>query len=239
MCSLKEIRKCNMKKVLMILVFILFLSGCDIDYQLNYKSSDKILEKLEVSVENEVINLYSENSDVYFKDVFNSYKTAYDLRNYKYKIFELGSYSKISVSKIHHSAESVIDNSLFDSYFANKSITENDGEITFHLSDYLFLQDEDWDIPAVPITIVIKSNYIVESNAQDVNNFLGIYKWTFNSEDSGQFLNITFTNRLNVTAWLFNLNVMVYIIVLVFVISIILLILIKLYKNKIKNVNKI
>lgn len=228
-----------MKKILIVLLFIFFLSGCDINYELNYKNPKNIIENLDVSVEKDIIELYSEDSISYFNDVFNSYKTAYDLRNYRYKIYESTSFSKISVNKKHNNIESVINNSLFDTIFAEKSITEKNGEITVYLNDYLYLHDDDWDIPAVPINVVIKSNYIVKSNAQEVNDFLGVYKWTFNPQDSDQFLSITFTNELNITAWLFNLNIFVYIVILVFVILLIIFIFIKCYKSKIKNVNKI
>lgn len=228
-----------MKKVLLLLLMLFCITGCNINYELNYKNSGKISEKLEVFVEYDIINLYDENSEGYFTDVFYSYKTAYNLKNYKYKISELGTNSKITVSKIHSSLHSVISNDLLDTIFANKNVTENNGEITMYLSDYLYLQDDEWDIPAEPINVVIKSNYIVKSNAQEVNEFLGIYKWTFNPDDPNQTLDITFTNKLNVTAWMFNLNIVFYIIALLLVALFIIYLFIKFYKGKIKNVNKI
>jgi len=89
------------------------------------------------------------------------------------------------------------------------------------------------------LNITIRSNYKVISNADEVNNFKGVYKWTFDPSDSDKILKITFTDQFSITAWLCNINPVIYYVIIGVIILCIFVVISLYFIRKSKKMNEI
>ena len=113
------------------------------------------------------------------------------------------------------------------------------------MSDYLYnvitedmLIDYDKTLSS-KINIKIKSNYKVECNADKKNEITGTYEWEFTPEDANKKLEIIFTDKLNLTAYLYNMGTVFWIKIFATLTILAITLTYKLFKNKISRSNKI
>ena len=112
-----------MRKIIM-LIFVTFItSGCDVNYELYYKSPDSILETINVEVSNSNALLFSNSIECYVDDIFNGWKDSYNLENYKYKLSVGNVTSKVEILKEHNYLQSVIQNNAISSFFINSKVS--------------------------------------------------------------------------------------------------------------------
>lgn len=233
-----------MKKIIFLLIMIVFFSGCGVNYELYYKSENEIIENVSFKIENRFINMYNTSSLKYLINNLNSYKDFYGISNYQYNLEEEEIYTHYNLNKKHSNIESVINNKLINNYFKNVNYYEVGENYVIELSGYLdygsdvddFRPNEDEE--SFLLNIAVKSNYKVKSNADKSNNFTGVYEWTFDPSDEDKTLKITFTDEINVLAWIFNRPV-IYISAFVIIFSILIFAIVKLFINRNRKINEI
>ncbi len=234
-----------MKKILILIAFLCFISGCTIEYEMLYKSENNINETIEISVDNEIALSYADSIEEYFKDIFNSWKNSYNLKNYEYEIKEYQKTSTIIIQKKNDNLNEIINNSVFDFIFKDRNIYKQNNDIIIEMSDYSYnvitedmLIDYDKTLSS-KIKMKIKSNYIVECNADKKNEVTGTYEWEFTPEDAHKKLEIIFTDKLNLTAYLYNMGTVFWITIFIIITILAITLIYKLFKNKISRSNKI
>lgn len=237
-----------MKKIFLLLIIVLCISGCDVNYEVFYKKPDNILETVNVKFLNSNALLYNDSVEDYAKDMFNGWRASYDLKNYDYRLSLGAETSTIKVSKTHHNLNSLINNSTFNTFFSNINISKNEsGNNILILSDYVYaVKNMDDDLyleentgESSNLFVVLKSNYRLDTNADEINESLGIYKWIFTPDDYNKTLKVVFSNDFNIIAYLYNLSsVFIALFISIFVIIVCVLV-VKSIKRKKINVNKI
>ena len=237
-----------MKKILLFLLVIFLITGCDVNYELFYKNSDDIIENINVEFLNSNALLYNDSVEDYARDMFNGWRDSYDLKNYDYRLSLGAETSKINVSKNHNNLNSLINNSAFNTFFSNINISKDEsGNNTLILSDYVYaVKNEEEDLYLEESTgessnlyVILRSNYKLNTNADEINESLGIYKWKFTPDDYNKTLKIVFTNDFNFIAYLYNLSsVFIIFFVSIFVV-VICVVVVKYIKRKNTNANKI
>ena len=233
-----------MKKIIVIFFFLLFCTGCDINYEVFYKNNNEIYEELDFSIYNDDALLYNDTVDNYIYDSFYAKKNAYDLRNYDLVIEENESVSNVSLSKKHESLESLVNNKFFDAMFSSKDIYESNGKVIVEFSGYKYGVDVDSEIfmdseETDNLYITIRSNYKLETNADEVNNFVGVYKWNFDSNSKNKTIKVKFLDEINYFAYICNLNPILLALVCIVLFAIIVYLFYYFYRKKIHKVNKL
>lgn len=237
-----------MKKILLLLFMVFCISGCDVNYELFYKNSGEILENIDVKFSNSNALLYNDSIESYAKDMFNGWRDSYNLKNYDYKLSLGRETSTIKVSKTHDNLSSLINNTAFNSFFSNINISNGKNESpTLEFSDYVYaVKNNDEEIyleepsnESSNLYIVIRSNYKLETNADEINDNIGVYKWKFTPEDSNKTLKVTFTDEFNIFAYFYNLSSVIITILVIFVLIVVSIIIFNFIKRKNFNANKI
>ena len=237
-----------MKKILLLLFMVFCISGCDVNYELFYKNSGEILENIDVKFSNSNALLYSDSIESYAKDMFNGWRDSYNLKNYDYKLSLGRETSTIKVSKTHDNLSSLINNTAFNTFFSNINISKDEsGNNTLILSDYVYaVKNEEEDLYLEESTgessnlyVILRSNYKLNTNADEINESLGIYKWKFTPDDYNKTLKVVFTNSFNVIAYLYNLSSVFIIFLVLILIIFVCVLVVKYIKRKNTNVNKI
>ena len=237
-----------MKKILLFLPVIFLITGCDVNYELFYKAPDNIVENINVEFSNSNALLYNDSVENYARDMFNGWRDSYDLKNYDYRLSLGAETSNINVSKNHNNLNSIVNNSAFNAFFSNINISKDESSNNILiLSDYVYaVKNVDDDLyleentgESSNLYVILRSNYKLNTNADEINDSLGIYKWKFTPDDYNKTLKIVFTNDFNFIAYLYNLSsVFIVFFVSIFVIVICVLV-VKYIKMKNTNVNKI
>lgn len=237
-----------MKKILLLLPIIFFITGCDVNYELFYKGPNDIVENINIEFSNSNALLYNDSVEDYAKDMFNGWKDSYDLKNYDYRLSLGAETSNIKVSKNHNNLNSLINNSAFNAFFSNINILKDESNNNaLILSDYVYaVKDNDDDLyleentgESSDLYITLRSNYKLNTNADEINESLGIYKWKFTPNDYNKTLKVVFTNDFNFIAYLYNLS-SIFIVAFIFILIIVVCVMIiKYLKKKNINVNKI
>lgn len=222
------------------------LTGCDVKYELYYKNADKVLENVEVSFVNSNALLYADSIEDYASDMFYGWKSSYNLKNYKYRLSLGKDISSINVSKTHNSLESVLQNNAFSSFFKNTNVYAQGDSTVLVFSEYVYAIKNDGeeiylesDEESSNLYVTVKSNYKLESNADEKNEVTGIHKWVFTPEDIDKTLRISFSDDFNFTAYLYNLNSIVWVVLALVIAGVVILIVYMIIKKKSINVNKL
>ena len=87
--------------------------------------------------------------------------------------------------------------------------------------------------------VILRSNYKLNTNADEINDNIGVYKWKFTPEDSNKTLKVTFTDEFNIFAYFYNLSSVIITILVIFVLIVVSIIIFNFIKRKNFNVNKI
>lgn len=237
-----------MKKMFLLLIMVFCLSGCDVNYEVFYKEADDILETVNVKFLNSNALLYNDSVEDYAKDMFNGWRDSYDLKNYDYRLSLGAETSTIKVSKNHNNLNSLINNSAFNTFFSNINISKDEsGNNTLILSDYVYaVKNEEEDLYLEESTgessnlyVILRSNYKLNTNADEINDNIGVYKWKFTPEDSNKTLKVTFTDEFNIFAYFYNLSSVIITILVIFVLIVVSIIIFNFIKRKNFNANKI
>lgn len=182
-----------MKKIL--LISILFLTGCSVQYDLVITEKEEVKENFYVYIDNQIIKNNSMSIDEYL----DHYSSIYS-QNEKYKKFNITTKegknkSYFKVNRTYKNLNDYIDSYSFKSMFDYADIERGNKYISFTTSDNAYLEalknDElisetnKYDDFKVSIKFY---NEVVNHNADHVNKKENIYTWNILDDDKENFI---------------------------------------------------
>lgn len=228
-----------MKKLFLLIIILLFVSGCEIDYKIIYNSSNDITEEVTVGVYNSIIYQNDENIEDYFNGIVNSYRESYNLKKYKMSLKERTGSSYMILKKNHKNIEDLLSNEVLSMAFLNRDVYNDGDNLVVKLSGYNYYYDDTTQVELSNLNVTLVTNYKVKTNASSANNMLGIYKWEFEPTDEEKTLEIEFTDQLNIIAYIYNIFPLFFWILLFIVIVVLFIFLCKIIKKRIEKSNEI
>lgn len=157
-----------MKKRILLLTFILLLTGCKAEYNLNIIDDD-FEEKINITIpksDKNQIDYYTENDEligeniIYNKNIKDNGINKMFIYSHKYTLKEYQNRN--------------------NPCFANSKISEEDGYYSIYASDFVCFKS--FDVQAKEYKINIKTNYnVINENADKKSN--NIYTWNFNENN--------------------------------------------------------
>jgi len=170
-----------MNKRVLMLFFILLLTGCTVDYDLNFEN-DRIVEningKIEKSIANDPVNGGSVN--IYYDFVYNDTVALIEGDSlYKKEYFEDGDYINYNLK---YTYKNNFDKSrIISNCFQNYIVEETDDYLYVELTGKFSCLYSD------EVTVNVISDYAVfENNADEVNK--NKYTWVLTSEDDEEIV---------------------------------------------------
>lgn len=171
------------KKLILIMILMIFLSGCTVKYNLKIDEDGKVTEMAAPMQDSEFFEEY-ENSSVgrVIGFLIEPYKDVLNENNYENKIVALSNYGGADIKKEFSSAEDYAKNTILVSQFSDKLDYSIDGSI-ITLSTKGRLSDSEQNQDIIPIdsadiTITLPFK-VIENNADEVVN--NKYTWHLKS----------------------------------------------------------
>lgn len=217
-----------MKKILIIIISILFLSGCTATYEVNIKD-DKIIEKLTL-IENDV-TLFDKKNDTGWtlRETFDSLVNhENEFSKDPYDVKSLNTNDTLGIQYTSSSAKSILNSSILNQCYINPKVTTIDGIVTIdtgtNFKCYEYYDNLD------TIKIVFKTNHeVVSTNStqKDGNSYI----WNF-TKDSNKNIKISYyeseiQKSINISFIIITISIIVILGIIIYLIS-----------RKIKNTNK-
>lgn len=176
-----------MKKLIILVTLLLFLSGCEIKYNLLITDEEKIKETISVNIPNETIANYNMSIPEFLDYYSNIYQVNEGYENFKVTSKEGKIVSTITATRDYGSLDEYKNSYSFKSLFNTATIERIGKYVSFTTSENMFLQS-------------IKNNELVESseanktyeisikfynevanhNADKVDEKNNIYTWNIN-----------------------------------------------------------
>lgn len=176
-----------MKKLIILVTLLLFLSGCEIKYNLLITDEEKIKETISVNIPNETIANYNMSIPEFLDYYSNIYQQNEGYENFNITSKEGKSISSITAVREYGSLDEYKNSYSFKSLFNTATIERIGKYVSFTTSENMFLQS-------------IKNNELVESseanktyeisikfynevanhNADKVDEKNNIYTWNIN-----------------------------------------------------------
>lgn len=171
------------KLKLVLIIPLLFLTGCSINYDLRIDSNLKFKEKATILENNSILELYSQNLKLVPEQKFSQYEDT----NYKLieKIFESDKTGGIVTAnfKDYNDFEKSI---LFTNLFSDLNINEYGNIVTMQTSGYnssFFISEIDPTLNVEDITVNIRfHNKVVENNADRYDEKTNTYTWILDAD---------------------------------------------------------
>lgn len=186
-----------MKKVI-ILFALLFITGCDVTYNVTVTSDKKIIETLNFVVEKSEIEAQSSDIKVYIKEQIANYKKSSMFKNYdfSYKIRKDKVY--FEVTKTYLNVEEYEKSQLYKEMF--DSLYSIDGKEFYFSTRGNFRPlnsdspDPDFEQPDTTINIKFH-NKVLTSNADAKNEKSNVHTWTIKNTDKDRFIEFQLDNE--------------------------------------------
>ncbi len=167
-----------MKKIMLLL--ILFVTGCSIDYKATVYSNNKIKEQAKFIGKNELILKNNDSLELYLDSQIESYKNINLFSNYKFKKKIKENFSYVDASKTYRNLNQFKDFTLLNQLFENITIEQLNNKTIFRASKSLLNLDDSPDPTFFIEKINIKfrlHNEILESNADFFDISKNILEW--------------------------------------------------------------
>lgn len=175
-------------KKLLILILIIILTGCDINYDLVITDKGEVKEKFYIYIDNETIKNNSMSNDEYLDYYSNLYMNLDNYKNFKIKTKEGKTESYFIVTNNYNNLNDYIESYSFKNMF-NRAILEQVGKYTsFQTTSNTFLQsiknDELLSEENIKNKYIINIKFyteVVNHNADKVDLKNNIYTWYVDS----------------------------------------------------------
>jgi len=173
---------------LLLIIPILFLTGCSVQYNLRVDSNLNFKEEATLLEKNEILKVYNENLKLVPKQKFSQYESSEEFKPYKLtrEIFE--SNETGGTIKANFNGKEKFKNSiLFTSVFSDLNINEYGNIISFQTTGYnsSFFVPEDTTFVMEEIEVNIRfHNKVVENNAVKYDEKTNTYTWILNTDVS-------------------------------------------------------
>lgn len=185
-----------MKKLLVLLPFLILITGCSIKCDLRIGTNLSVKETITIKESNKTLSLYNTNLKDIPKQRMNEYKNIDEFKQLKLKkeIFE-NDFTGGVVTAEYSSLNNYKSSGTILSLFSDVSITDLGNVTNVQITDYnpsSFFEPEDTNIDMENIEVNIRfHNKILDNNAQSYDEKTNTYKWVLTSDiNSG---NISFS----------------------------------------------
>ena len=208
------------KKLLLILLFLMFITGCQGTTNITINKDLTVVEELNLTGTTEFFSGHYKTMPInVLKNLLSSDGRDELLREngYTYEVIKPKGYPYVYISKKYSSISEFVSNTIFkNQYFEDLVVETNDNLIT--LKSKSFIPYEDGDLERYDIksfTINIKVPYVVkENNADSYDKKTNTYSWKIDSDTKDKEINITFDKD---KIYVYNVAMYVSIIILCFI----------------------
>ena len=180
---------------LLLVIPLLFLTGCSVKYNLRIDSNLNFIEETTLLEKNEILEVYNKNLKLVPKQKFSQYESTDEFKPYELtkEIFENNETG--GIIKANFDNEEKFKNSiLFTSLFSDLNVNKYGNIISFQTIEYntSFFVPEDPTFVMEDIIVNIRfHNDVVENNALKYDEKTNTYTWILNTEPSSG--NISFS----------------------------------------------
>lgn len=181
---------------LLLIIPLLFLTGCSVQYNLRIDSNLNFKEETTLLEKNQILEIYNKNLKLIPKQKFSQYKSVDGFKPYKLskEIFsneETGGIIKSSFNGIENFKNSI----LLTTLFSDLNVTEYGNIVSIQTTGYdssIFVAETDPNFFLEDIIVNIRfHNKVVENNASKYDEKTNTYTWILNTnQESG---NISFS----------------------------------------------
>ncbi len=171
----------NFRKIIIIVLLILMLSGCKTSCNVELKKDGKVVEKVE-TVTNIGKNISKKQLLNYIDIEIKNYKKLLEYGNYKYEIIENKNNIEVSIFKTHSSLCSYFQNTIFNQYKYQHIKCEDDGDYIIIKNDTPIIEDCEYCLDEFNLNDIAFSLKLpvaaIENNADEIKE--NTYIWYFN-----------------------------------------------------------
>ncbi len=183
-----------MKKVLLVLS-ILFLTGCSVDYNMTVTNKGEVREKFYVYVDNSKILKTSSSIDEYLDTYVTSYRKKQGNEKFSIKAKQRKNDSYFLVSRKYKTLEEYVVSNSFRSMFNSASVERNGKYTTFLTSKNAYLESiknddlisDAYKYESFKINIRFY-NEVIDSNAAEVDKKNNIYTWYVKEDNEDSYI---------------------------------------------------
>jgi len=190
-----------MKKILLLLL-VIFLSGCSVKYDLVITDKKRVKENIEITVFNERIYEQFQTIDEFVNYYDNYYNTLPGYESFEIKSKKRNDGVVFNVSNKYSSLEEYIKSNSYISMFSGASIEHVGNYTTFKSTDNVYLQninseyiiDEHYYYDKFTINIQFY-NKVVDHNADKVDTKNNVYTWEVTSSNPKEYVYFKFNDK--------------------------------------------
>lgn len=208
-----------MKKILIILMLML-LTGCTIDYDARITKDKKVFEVIKIEMDKDVVDIYYQDPNDYFDFISSKYEREYGVSGYTPKQMIKKNNKYVYIYEKTSTLNEYLNSNLRKTIFNNYEYQEKNGKITVKVNDYIDLFNMDVQDPNFhinPFKIILKSDYYFsDSNADNINDLTGAYTWEFDETTTDKTIEFVLTDNQNYIATVYNnYSILFYAIVII------------------------
>ncbi|MEG2457530.1 MAG: hypothetical protein RSB41_01400 [Bacilli bacterium] len=216
----------NKIKLLLLPLFLILLSGCSINYELNINKDNTVKESITPTVELSTIKVYYNTALEFFDAQYKKYIESSSLyEGYKYTQKEsTQTSSTYEFSKTYNDIKEYLNSPSIKEIYQTVEYKETEKGLEVKLTDFndvfINVSQDPTNKLKEPINIVIKSDYILKNtNASLRDKTKGIYTWKIDSKTEYPSIEFTVTNKQNIVSTYFNYILISIIVIIVLVIT--------------------
>ncbi len=192
-----------MKKIIYLLLLIIFLTGCDVKYDLVITDKEKIKETIYVYIDNKIINNNSMTIDEYLDYYSNLYLQQSGYKDLKIDTKKGDDISYFIAKRNYKSLDDYISSYTFKNMFNSANIERVGKYVSFTTSKNAYLENIKNDeliseqSKYKSFTVSIKFyNKLVGHNADEVDEKNNIYTWNVNETSNKDYIYFKFGPEL-------------------------------------------
>ena len=192
-----------MKKVMILIIMLTFITGCTIKYDIRIDSNLKVKETIRITEDNDILGIYNHDLKVIPKQRIDEYKNISGFRQLKLKkeIFQNDKTGGI-IEANYNSLDDYSKSGTFTSLFNSLSVNESSSVATVTISDYNYsffeFDEEGTQIDDVEVSIRFH-NKVVSSNSKSYDKKTNTYTWVLGRNSNTK--SITFEIDKNTKRW--------------------------------------
>ena len=215
----------NKKKVILLIVIICLLTGCNVKETIIINKDLSVNEEVNMSGTKAFFdNRYKMLPKNVVKNILKSYdrEKLLNNNNYLYEQSILGKYPSIIAKKEYSNIDIFTKTTIFkDQYFKTFNTFEEDNLITINAKDYVKYEQGDLErYPIANCEIDIKLPFqVVDSNADKYNARTNTYIWYINEKTNDKEINIKF-NKNKIYVYNYSLYITIGILIIIIIIGI-------------------
>ena len=172
-----------MKKML-ILLFLMFVTGCNIDYNATIYHNKKIREECKFTEENAFILKYNEDISLFLNSKMDPYKQYFDSYKFMKKINKDNSY--VLMKKTNQNLDEFKTTTILNQLYEFIIIEENNNQFSFKflnlVDDVSNNPDSNFYMDDIRIKIRLH-NKVIESNADNIDEKKNTLEWVITQTD--------------------------------------------------------